>query len=272
MKYNTIMGRKLGNFERQLLAYAQLRNLREIRTGDLREPLNISGKQERELLSRMSRSGMIAQVRRGLYLVPSRLPLGSSWTPDEILVINTIMDDADGKYQLCGPNAFNRYGFIDQIPVRSYAYNNRISGKRKVGAVALSLIKVNDDRLGGTEEVTTNSGLTAVYSSRTRTLVDGVYDWSRFNSLPKAFYWIETELAAERVEPGELVRLTLKFGNLSTIRRVGALLERLSVSEILLRKLEVALRPSSSLIPWIPTKPKKGKGDTKWGVVWNDHE
>jgi len=46
------MARRLGNLERQLLAYAQLRNLREIRTGDLTGPLSISSKQERELLSR----------------------------------------------------------------------------------------------------------------------------------------------------------------------------------------------------------------------------
>jgi predicted transcriptional regulator of viral defense system len=264
------MGRRLGNLERQLLAYAQLRNLREIRTGDLTEPLDISAKQERELLSRMTRSGMIAQVRRGLYLVPARLPLGSSWTPDEILVLNTMMDDVEGVYQICGPNAFNRYGFMDQVPIRTYAYNNRISEKRNVGAVSLTLIKVNDDRLGGIEEVATSSGLSAVYSSRARTLVDGVYDWSRFNSLPKAFDWIEVELAENRVEPEELVRLTLRFGNLGTIRRIGVLLDRLSVSETLLRRLELALTPSTSLIPWIPTNPKRGEGDPRWGVVWND--
>jgi predicted transcriptional regulator of viral defense system len=215
---------------------------------------------------------MIAQVRRGLYLVPSRLPLGSTWTPDEILVLNTLMSDVDGAYQICGPNTFNRYGFMDQIPIRTYAYNNRISENRTVGTVSLKLIKVNDDRLGGVEEVTTNSGLKAVYSSRARTLVDGVYDWSRFNSLPKAFNWIESELTDDRVDPEELVRLTLRFGNLGTIRRIGALLDRLSVSETLVRKLEFALTPSTSLIPWIPTNPKRGKGDTRWGVVWNDHE
>ena len=266
------MGRKLGNLERQLLAYAQLRNIREIRTGDLTGPLNISSKQERELFSRMAKSGMIAQVRRGLYLVPSRLPLGSNWTPNETLALNTIMGDVGGRYQICGPNAFNRYGFIDQIPIRTYAYNNRISGNRAVGTIALTLIRVNDARLGGTEEVAINDGLKAVYSSRPRTLVDGVYDWSRFNSLPKAFDWIESDLATASVTPEELVDLTLQFGNLSTIRRIGALLERIPVNEKLLQKLERALTRSTSLIPWIPTKPKRGLGDRRWGIVWNDHE
>ena len=266
------MKRQLGNLERQLFAYAQLRKLRELRTGDLTGPLQISGKQERELLNRLARAGLIAQVRRGLYLVPPRLPLGSTWSPDEILVLNTLMDDRQGKYQISGPNAFNRYGLIDQIPIRTYAYNNRLSGQRTVGRAALSLIKVDDARLGDTEDSMNDEGLMAVYSSRVRTLVDGVYDWSRFNSLPRAFVWIQSELAAGRVSSEELVRVTLRYGNVSTIRRIGALLERETAKETLLRKLERALKPSTSLIPWIPARPKRGIGDQRWGVVWNDRE
>ena len=52
--------------------------------------------------------------------------------------------------------------------------------------MALTLIKVADKRLGSTDKVETAEGQTAVYSSRVRTLLDAVYDWSRFNSLPRA--------------------------------------------------------------------------------------
>lgn len=62
--------------------------------------------------------------------VKLQLPLGGAWTPDEILVMNNIVDEAKGQYQICGPNAFNRHGFIDKIPIRIYAYNNQVSGQR----------------------------------------------------------------------------------------------------------------------------------------------
>jgi predicted transcriptional regulator of viral defense system len=117
-----------------LLAYAQLHNLRTLRTGDLTRPLQISRKQERELFSRLVRSGLIARVRPGLFLVPPRLPLGGAWTPSEAEALNTLMEDVKGRYQICGPNTFNRYGFDDQVPNRVYAYNNRISGDRKIGS------------------------------------------------------------------------------------------------------------------------------------------
>jgi len=101
-------------------------------------------------------------------------------------------------------------------------------------------------------------------------LVDAVYDWSRFGSLPRAFGWIGTELAARRVGASELVRATLRYGNAGTIRRIGALLEREGVGAALLRKLERALEPSTSLIPWIPSRPKRGTLDRQWGVVLNE--
>jgi predicted transcriptional regulator of viral defense system len=264
------MKTKLGRYEAQLLAYVQLRNTRTLRIGDLIEPLRISAKQERELLSRLARAGMIVRVRRGLYLAPPRLPLGGRWSPGEILAVNTLIEDRGGRYQICGPNAFNRYGFDEQVPNRVYAYNNRISGERTVGPVALTLIKVADDRLGNTETVETKEGVTAVYSSRVRTLLDAVYDWSRFNSLPRGYEWIRKELAVEKVGAAELVSVTLRYGDKGTIRRMGVLLEREGVGAALLQKLERALKPSTSLIPWIPGYPKRGTVNRRWGVVVND--
>ena len=64
----------------------------------------------------------------------------------------------DYEENLSGPNAFNRYGFDEQIPTRVYAYNNRISGERSIGSVTLMLIKVADERLGDTEEVKLEDG------------------------------------------------------------------------------------------------------------------
>lgn len=264
------MKKTLGQLETRLLAYAQMRGLRKVRLGDLSEPLSLSPRQELRLLSRLARAGMIARVRRGLYLLPPRLPLGGKWSPGEILALDTLMKEHGGRYQICGPNAFNRYSFDDQVPTRVYAYNNRLSGDRKIGSVALTLIKVADERLGSTERFETEEGLAALYSSRVRTLVDAVYDWSRFDSLPRGYEWIRRELTAGRVGASELVTATVRYGNQGTTRRIGVLLERENVSTRLLARLRRVLRPSTSLIPWIPNLPKRGKADQRWGVVLND--
>jgi predicted transcriptional regulator of viral defense system len=263
------MKKTLGQLETRLLAYAQMRRLQVVRLGELAEPLQLSARQELKLLSRLAQAGMIARVRRGLYLLPPRLPLGGKWSPDEILALNTLIQDRQGRYQICGPSAFGRYGFDEQVATRVYVYNNRLSGDRRIGAAALTLIKVADERLGSTEEFQTEEGLTAVYSSRVRTLVDAVYDWSRFDGLPRAYEWIHRELAARRVGAAELVTATMRYGNQGTVRRIGVLLEREGASGRLLAKLQRALKPSKSLIPWVPTRPKRGKADQRWGVVLN---
>ena len=264
------MKRNLGQLEAQLLAFAQMRKTRILASGDLRATLHLTAKQERELFSRMARGGLIARVRQGLYLVPPRLPLGGAWSPNEAEALNALMQDAGGRYQICGANTFNMYGLDDQVPVRVYAYNNRISGERKIGSVEITLIKVSDARLGDTTVISTPDGEQAVYSSRVRTLVDAIYDWSRFNGIPRGYQWIEGEVKARRVSAAEVVACTLRYGDMGTIRRMGALLEKLGAENRLLRKLGRRLMRTSGPIPWIPSRAKRGLVNKRWGVVMND--
>ena len=264
------MKKTLGPLETRLMAYAQMRGLQVIRLGELTEPLGFSDRQERSILSRLSVAGMIVRVRRGLYLIPPRLPLGGLWSPDDILALNVLMEDKQGRYQICGPNAFNRYGLDEQVPARLYAYNNRLSGDRTIGAVAITLIKVADRRLGSVESFKTAQGRRAVYSSLARTLVDAVYDWSRFSSLPRGYEWIGRELIAQRVSAADIVGDAIRYGNQRTLRRIGVLLERQGVEEALLLRIEKKIRPSTSLIPWIPINARRGETNRRWGVILNE--
>jgi predicted transcriptional regulator of viral defense system len=273
------MSRSLGELEARALAYCQSRERLVVEAGELVRALKWTPDQERKALSKLARKGLIARIRRGLYLVPGRLPVGGHWSPGEILALTTLIDDRSGAYQISGPNAFQRYGWTEQIPNRVYAYNNRISGDRQIGSVALTLIKVSDDRLGGTEVVRTPNGLDAVYATRARALVDAVYDWSRFDTLPRAYEWIEREVSSDEDFAADIIPVTIRFGNQGTLRRIGATLERVAAPEPLLRRLERALRPSSSFIPMVPTsakrgkleqgKPEQGKTSRRWGVVFN---
>jgi len=131
------------------------------------------------------------------------------------------------------------------------------------------LIKVADRRLGEVEEQRGAEGTVAVYSSRGRTLVDAVYDWSRFNGLPRGYRWILEDLKTKRVDGRDLVAMALAYGDTSTLRRLGVLLERAGVSPALLKKIERRLPRTSSPIPWIPTDRKRGPVDQRWGVVLN---
>jgi hypothetical protein len=50
---------------------------------------------------------------------------------------------------------------------------------------------------------------------------------------------------------------------------MGTLLEREGVASTLLKQLEKAVPKTTSFIPWIPTKPKRGTVNRRWGVIIN---
>jgi predicted transcriptional regulator of viral defense system len=264
------MALSLGPLETQLLSYAQTRKCQSVKAGEFVTALGWNAVQERKVMSRLAQKDLIARVRPGLYLVPPRLPPGGRWSPGEFLVLSTLMSDRDGRYQISGPNAFYRYGWTDQVPNRLTVYNNQISGDRQIGAVALTFIEVADERLGGVEVVRTPDEIDVVYASKHRALLDAVYDWSRFDSLPRAFDWIRQEVEKDDAFVVELIRMTIQFGNQGTVRRIGALLERMGVQEHLLRRLDRETHPSSNFVPWIPNREKRGKPNKRWGVVIND--
>ena len=70
------MSKGLSELDVRLFSYAQTREPGTVKTGDLVKALGITPERERKLLSRLAGRGLIARVRRGLYLVPTRLPAG----------------------------------------------------------------------------------------------------------------------------------------------------------------------------------------------------
>jgi hypothetical protein len=113
------------------------------------------------------------------------------------MALSALFDAQKGRYQICGPNAFNRYGFDEQIPTRVYAYNNREWGDRRIGSVDLTLIKVADKRLGDVETVETTE-VQKRSIPHAHVPCSTQCDWSRFNSLPRAYEWIRKELKARQ--------------------------------------------------------------------------
>ena len=141
-------GPELGNLSSRFFAYVQLKKKDVVRTGELAPVLGITGPQEIDLFRRLSDSGWIVRLKRGVYLVPPRIPAGGKYGPGVALILQKLMQEEDRKYQICGPTAFNFYDLDDQIPSVTYVYNNRISSSRTIGNLAFQFIKIADKRLG----------------------------------------------------------------------------------------------------------------------------
>ena len=261
-------GPGLGSLSSRFFAYVQLKNLKVVRTGEIAPVLGINGGQEGDLFRRLSDTGWIVRLKRGVYIVPSRIPAGGKYSPGAALILQKLMEEEKGKYQICGPTAFNFYGLDDQIPSVTYLYNNRISAKRSIGSLAFQFIKVADDRLGSVNAVRTLDS-EIIYSSKARTLMDAVYDWSRFNSLPRGYDWVRRETKNDFELATELCEATIKYGNMATIRRIGFLFDRIAPNSRLTNQLKRQLSTSNALIPWVPGRSAKGIINRKWGIIFN---
>ena len=260
---------KLGTLEMQLLSYAQMRKKDILSLGELAPVLGITLKQERELFSRLSRAGMIIRLNKGVYLVPSHIPAGGRWTVSGYYILARLMEVMKGQYQISGPSAFHFHGFDDQVPNRIFVYNDRLFGEKEVGGTDLVFIKTSAKRLGSTKNLKTPDGMDAVMVTKTRALVDAVYDWSRFNTLPRAYGWIEEALKKDPSLIDPLIADTLQYSNKGTIKRIGYLLAQLGIPEDRLGRVKRQLGPISSFIPWIPGQEVKGSVNREWGLIVN---
>ena len=260
---------ELGSLEMRLLAYVQMRKVDVVRTEEIAAALKITPKQERELLSRMSRSGVIIRLKRGVYLVPFRLPAGGRLAVSEYYILSRLMREIGGKYQVSGPNALYLYGFDDQVPNRVYVYNNRISGEKNIGGFDYVFMEISNNRLGASTEFAAPDGEKIFIATKARALLDAVYDWSRYNTIPRAYQWIVTAIKKDHAFLDEFTRTSLKYGNKATMRRIGYLLAISGVSIDILRGFKKKAGSMKSLIKWIPGKPAKGSVNREWGLIVN---
>lgn len=261
--------KELGSLEMQLLAYAQMRKQDTLSLEKIAPILGITKKQVRELFSRLSRAGIIIRLKRGVYLIPLRMPAGGRWIVSGYYILSKLMEVLKGQYQISGPNAFNFYGFESQVPNRIYVYNDRVFGERNIGGTDFVFIKTDGKRLGSTKRLKTPDDIDTVIVSKTRALVDAVYDWSRYNTLPRAYGWIAETIKKEPDITDTLISDTLRYSNKGTIKRIGYLLAQLGIIDDQLTVMKRRLSFSKSLIPWIPGQDSKGSINRDWGLIIN---
>ncbi len=251
------------------LAWLQMQEKEVLHTGELQNVLNISAKQEANLLAYLKKSGLIVQLMRGVSLVPLKLP-PDNWLPTPYKIIFFLMKELNAKYQIAGLYAFNHYGLSSQVPIGMSVYNTKLSGKRVVGGVNFEFIRVTENRIGGINDISLfcEKLHKIQISSLARTLLDAVYDYKRFATLPDAYAWI-THFKNDQDILKDLVKMTIQYGNVGTKRRVGFILSAMNVNVKLRATLYESIPKSKSVIPLIPGASEKGAINKKWGIIIN---
>ena len=258
----------LGPLGSKFFAWVQMRELNLVKLGELQVPLGISASQEKTLLKRLAKNGFIMRLIKGIYLVPNKIPAGGYWQPNEYYTVKQFMNIMNAKYYIGGTTALHHYGFIQQIPTRLTVYNDKISGIKTFGRLDYQFIKISNDRIGSHVEIQLPNQHNVFIATLTRTLLDAVQDWKKYQTLPQAYSWIK-ELTHDKKLTQELINTTEKYGNKNTMRRIGFFLEQCNINSRLLNRIHQKLRPTSSWIVLDPNKDYKGKTNKKWRVIDN---
>ena len=258
----------LGELGSKFFALTQMNNITTVSLGDIQGPLHISPQQEKQLLQRLANQGYILRLMKGLYLVPEKLPPGGHWNPSEYYIVDTYMGLLKASYYVGGPIAFHHYGFVQQIPNVTTVYNDKVSGEKKIGHQQFQFIKISARRIDGHNEIELPDNQKVNFSSLPRALVDAVYDWHRFNTLPKAYSWISKAVNDPLILKA-LVTCTLNFTNIATVRRIGYILERFGANQKMLNSLEYTLKQTSAWIPLNPNAKNQGKTNKTWRIIDN---
>jgi len=261
--------KKIGNLEVKLLAFMQMKDSPIIKSGDITKALGITKQRENNLLSNMNQKGLVVRVKRGYYIVSPKLPTGNYARISEYKLLHFIMRAYKAQYLVSGPTAIYYYGYTTQIPNRIYVYNNKISGDKEIGGRSFVFMKTSRKRLKAANIVSMYDGTKTPYVSRARLLIDCIYDWNRYNTIPRVFSWIRDDIKKDPIILNKLVSNAIMYGNKSVQSRLGYFLEKLDINTELVDKLQKKIVSSKSIIPLIPNTDLNGSVNKKWGLIIN---
>ncbi|HQZ88407.1 MAG TPA: type IV toxin-antitoxin system AbiEi family antitoxin [Gammaproteobacteria bacterium] len=260
---------ELGAMGTKFFAYMQMKGLEIVHTGQLQKPFRISALQERKLLYRLNRSGLIFRLLRGVYLVPNHIPPGGFWRPNDYLIIARYMAYHKANYYIGGLTAFNKHGFSTQISNQLSVYNDKILGLKDFGGIKIKFYKIAKKYISGFDTLPIVSQVQTVnIANLAKTILDAINYNKRYQTLPEAYFWLQ-KYAHDKNFLKNFIELTYKTANNNATRRIGYFLEQLGVNKKTLLPLLEKLASTKGLVALVPNGSRQGRINKKWGIIDN---
>ena len=219
----------------------------------------------RELLSDMTRRGLLMRVKRGLYYVIPYEQEAEIFMPDWHLLAEHLVQDA--KYYIGYYSALQVHNLItqpslkEQIVVSKQVRPSTI----KVKEVPFQFIYHNDNHFFGTKKIWIDNFNKVVCSDLEKTIIDCLFkpDYAGgIVDIARAIY-----VSREKIRFDTLLKYTVKFNSQAVVKRLGFILETLKIETNIIEDLQ-RLRTSSVVL--LDTElPKSGKIKTKWSIQQN---
>lgn len=219
----------------------------------------------RELLTDMTRRGLLMRVKRGLYHVIPYEKDPHSFMPDWHLLPEYLVED--GEHYIGYYSALQIHNLITQPSLQEQIVVSKQQRPSvlKIKNIPFQFIFHNEKHFFGKKKMWIDDYNKVYCSDLEKTIVDCLFkpDYAGgIVEVARAIY-----ISREKIRFDLLLEYIIKFNSQAVIKRLGFLLELLEIKTVITEELE---RLKTSSVVLLDTElPKDGKIKTKWSIMQN---
>ena len=219
----------------------------------------------RELLSDMTRRGLLMRVKRGLYYVIPYEQDAETFMPDWHLLAEYLVQKANhyiGYYSaLQIHNLITQPSLKEQIVVSQQIRPSTI----KIKDVPFQFVYHNEKHFFGTKKIWIDNFNKVVCSDLEKTFIDCLFkpDYAGgIVEIARAIY-----ISRDKIKYNVLLDYAKKFNSQAVLKRLGFILEILQIETSIIEDLQKS--KTNSVVLLDTELPKSGKIKTKWSIQQN---
>lgn len=219
----------------------------------------------RELLSDMTRRGLLMRVKRGLYYVIPYEQDADAFMPDWHLLAEHLVQDA--KYYIGYYSALQIHNLITQPSLKEQIVVSKQirPSKIKIKEVPFQFIYHNEKHFFGTKKIWIDNFNKVICSDLEKTIIDCLFkpDYSGgIVEIARAIY-----ISRDKIKFNILLEYAIKFNSQAVVKRLGFILEILKIETNIIEDLQKL--KTNSVVLLDTELPKSGKIKTKWSIQQN---
>ena len=217
----------------------------------------------RKLVSTLAKKKWLERLTKGTYMI-LELSAGSNpeWSEDSFYIASKLAK----PYYIGYLSMLNYYGWTEQIPITVTVATTKSTRCKKILGVNYDFLVLSKKKFFGYNEINIRGHVINVSNSE-KTLVDAL-DHPEYcggiDEVAKAL-----SVAADKIRWNELIKHASKMGNGAIFKRLGFLLERMTISVPEGTIKAINKRITKGYAPLYPGIKAKGKHDAKWNIIIN---
>lgn len=258
------ISKTLGPIETSIVARLTYEKKAIVTIEDLDRLFNLSPENRKQVVFRLKKKKILTSIKRGVYVF-SPLEAGPEGIGvDELLVPPLFFPKKN--YYVGYSTMFNYYGFSEQLFQTVYVLNTSRWMERIICGISYKFIRIPENRMYGLENIQIKDTDVNI-SSKERTLIDLLYFNKPVGGIDSAVKIFTEIIKNEQCDIKKIIEYAARFPNITIRKRIGLILERMKVAEIILKPLIKSVKKTavSSL-----SKTRQGKLDKKWMAIVND--